>query len=232
MTSSCDMLALVDTVTEKLSGFIRHLSDGLYIFYSKSLIRHLGLVIGNVGHVQWFSWTLGWDNNLQCCWKTGGQIRPIKTNELHGRPRVWPILWLLNFKKKKCLMFNNCLVWKSERDLWSGSCFDLLSKMVPGCTTQLSGACLNIKMPFYQYRDSHHKDKMVLQPYYFSNGPLFTKLYEVLSQDLMKSWSWEIVSWSTPIWAACHISKQLKTFEYLYHAFEVSQDLRIKSHIA
>ena len=28
----------------------------------------------------------------------------------------------------------------------------------------------NIKMPPYQYRDSYHKDKMVLQPSYLYNG--------------------------------------------------------------
>ena len=49
------------TVHEKLSWFIWHLSDRLYIFYShflKSLTRHLGLAIGNVRCVRWFSWTL------------------------------------------------------------------------------------------------------------------------------------------------------------------------------
>ena len=49
-------------VLEKLSWFIRHLSDGLYIYilfkFVKSLIWHLGLAIANVWRVQWFSWTL------------------------------------------------------------------------------------------------------------------------------------------------------------------------------
>ena len=48
------------SVAEKLSWFIRHLSDGLYILFKivKSPIRHLGLAIRNVRHVRWFSWTL------------------------------------------------------------------------------------------------------------------------------------------------------------------------------
>ena len=43
----------------------------LYILFKfvKSLIRHLGLVIGNVRHVRWFSWTLYvWSKqNMSCC---------------------------------------------------------------------------------------------------------------------------------------------------------------------
>ena len=45
----------------KTLWFIRHLSNVLYIIifkFVKSLIRHLGLAIGNVRHVWWFSWTL------------------------------------------------------------------------------------------------------------------------------------------------------------------------------
>ena len=47
------------SVPVKLLWFIRHLSDGLYILFKfvKSL-WHLGLAIGNVWCVRWFSWTL------------------------------------------------------------------------------------------------------------------------------------------------------------------------------
>ena len=46
--------------TWKLSWFIRHLADVLYIFYSNlwNLIRLLGLTIRNVRCVWWLSWTL------------------------------------------------------------------------------------------------------------------------------------------------------------------------------
>ena len=46
------------SVAKKLSWFIRHLSDGLCIFYSNwwnlSLVRHLGPAIWNVRCVRWF----------------------------------------------------------------------------------------------------------------------------------------------------------------------------------
>ena len=52
----CQFWDLEGSVAEKLSWFIRHLSDGLYLFYTNlwNRIRHLGLAIGNVRHTQWF----------------------------------------------------------------------------------------------------------------------------------------------------------------------------------
>ena len=50
----------------------------LYILFKivKSLIRHLGLAIGNVRHVGWFSWTL-WICSLGTKW----DVTPVNSNQ-------------------------------------------------------------------------------------------------------------------------------------------------------
>ena len=44
---------------------------------------------------------------------------------------------------------------------------------------QQSVDSFNIKKPSYQYRNSHYKHKIVLQPLYFHNGSPYTSIFQL-----------------------------------------------------
>ena len=79
--SSCTVTKKTSTVHQT---FVR---QDLYILFKivKSLIKHLGLVFGNVWHVQWFSWTLQLKDKL--CDKPLPE--PVLTFCSLHQPHIW-----------------------------------------------------------------------------------------------------------------------------------------------